>query len=186
MDPNRRLLAYLKPEWRTLVLGLVCMGGYALLSGFSIGMIYPVVDGLLRADPTALAATPVTPQVNIPDRLGAVLHRSLVHLRSFHFDQARESFLAGIREALADTPRRQVLGFICIMAMVLIFLRNGFDYLRKILFTRLEQRATEAIHSRSAVWPSTPPGVSTTTGAPAVETTSATPSGSQLPWPKLV
>jgi len=147
MDPNRRLLAYLKPEWRTLVLGLVCMAGYALLSGFSIGMIYPVVDGLLRADPTAPAATPVTSLVNIPDRLGSVLDRSLGHLRSFDFDQARESFLAGIREVLAETPRRQVLGFVCIMAMVLIFLRNGFDYLRKILFTRLEQRATEAIRN---------------------------------------
>lgn len=147
MDPNRRLVAYLKPEWRTLVLGLVCMAGYALLSGFSIGMVYPVVDGLLRTDPTVAVTSPVSNGVSLEGRLGTTIQEVLTHLRSFQFDMARESFMAGFREALADTPRRQVLGFICVMAMVLIFLRNGFDYLRKILFTRLEQRATEAIRN---------------------------------------
>ncbi|MDZ4805646.1 MAG: ABC transporter ATP-binding protein [Candidatus Eisenbacteria bacterium] len=147
MDPNRRLLAYLKPEWRTLALGLVCMAGYALLSGFSIGMIYPVIDGLFAAEPQTPVTAPVVSGLDIPDRIATVFAEALGHLKALHLDEARVSFLSGLRSILADSPRRQILAVICFSAIILILLRNSFDYLRKILFTRLEQRATEAIRN---------------------------------------
>ncbi|TPW18026.1 MAG: ABC transporter, ATP-binding protein, MsbA family, partial [bacterium] len=55
--------------------------------------------------------------------------------------------MTGLKTVLAESPRRQVLAIICVSAILLILLRNTFDYLRKILFTKLEQRATEAIRN---------------------------------------
>ncbi|HEX7880599.1 MAG TPA: ABC transporter ATP-binding protein [Candidatus Eisenbacteria bacterium] len=147
MNPNRRLLAYLKPEWRTLALGLVCMAGYALLSGFSIGMIKPIVDGLFAADAAHAVPLGTPPAAVPPPGIGVVLGETFGHLRTMSLDGARQSLTSGVNAILASAPRRQVLQFVCIAALILILLRNTFDYLRKILFTRLEQRATEAIRN---------------------------------------
>ena len=147
MDPNRRLLAYLKPEWRTLALGLVCMALYAMLSGFSIGMVYPVIDGLFAPQPTVSTVTAPATGTSLPGRLAAVLGDALGQARAYHFDEARVTFMTGLKTVLAESPRRQVLAIICVSAILLILLRNTFDYLRKILFTKLEQRATEAIRN---------------------------------------
>jgi subfamily B ATP-binding cassette protein MsbA len=145
MNPNRRLLAYLAPEWRTLALGLVCMAGYALLSGFSIGMVYPFVDALFSGGAAEPVAAPAG--AGLVSRLGDVFAAAFGHLREFRGDAARTALADGIKAVLADFPRRQVLAFICVTALLGILVRNAFDYLRKILFTRLEQRATESIRN---------------------------------------
>lgn len=145
MTLNRRLLAYFRPQWRLLVAGLVCMAGYALLSGFSIGMIYPVIDGVFV--PPAAGAAPAAVVTDLPGELSALASRVGPLLAAFRIDDAREAALSGLRDLLAGAPRRQVLGFICVAALLLILFRNSFDYLRKILFTRAEQRATEAIRN---------------------------------------
>jgi subfamily B ATP-binding cassette protein MsbA len=145
MNPNRRLLAYLKPEWRTLALGLVCMAGYALLSGFSIGMVYPIVDALFSGVAPDAVVAPTG--AGLVARLADVFGTAFGHLREFHGEAARTALADGMKAVLADFPRRQVLAFICISALVVILVRNAFDYLRKILFTRLEQRATESIRN---------------------------------------
>ena len=98
MDPNRRLLAYLKPEWRTLALGLVCMAGYAILSGFSIGMVYPVIDGLFAPDPpVSTVATSPTGQ-GLPGRLLDVAGIAFSPMRGLHLSEdVRLNYLVAAR-----------------------------------------------------------------------------------------
>jgi subfamily B ATP-binding cassette protein MsbA len=145
MTLNRRLASYFRPQWRLILAGLVCMAGYALLSGFSIGMIYPVIDGVFV--PVPVEQAPARVVTDLPGELSALASRVGPLLAAFRIDDARETALSGLRDLLAGAPKRQVLGFICAAALVLILLRNTFDYLRKILFTRAEQRATEAIRN---------------------------------------
>ena len=145
MTTNRRLLAYFRPQWRSLTIGFLFMAFYALLSGFSIGMIYPVIDGVFVKDATTAAAPAA--DVHLSAELRALVGRTASLAGSLQFDQARREAAGGLKRLLARSPRRQVLQFVCLIALVLVLLRNLFDYLRKIIFVRVEQRAAESLRN---------------------------------------
>lgn len=153
MSIERRLLAYFKPQWKQILVGVVAMSLYAVLSGISLGTIYPLVDRVfVRGGGASLPpATAAGPTVRIPEELGGLLRETSARL-----SRGQPATLAGDLRAIGETrlgrilrdaPRRSVLQFICISALVLIFLRNLIDYTRKIVFVRVEQRVTEEIRN---------------------------------------
>ena len=169
MTLNRRLLVYFRPQWKALALGVVMMGAYALLSGFSIGMVYPIIDrvfvkggGPVSAESARSGgadapgtpppdAAPAPPVVSVGRELGALVHDAGARLgRGVGPGLGTDLKTLGqthLDRILSGAPRAKVLQFICVTALCLVLLRNVTDYLRKIIFTRVEQRATEDLRN---------------------------------------
>ncbi len=146
MSLNRRLLKYFQPQWKKLLFGFFCMAAYALLSGFSIGMVYPIMDrvfvkGAPASDSTVSAAEEFTGLLHeTRDRLGRGEITSLpADLKNIALKRTDRIF--------ASAPRKDILKIVCLSVLVLVFLRNMSDYLRKITFVRIEQRAAEDIRN---------------------------------------
>jgi subfamily B ATP-binding cassette protein MsbA len=141
-----RLLKYLRPQAGRIILGFALMGIFALFSGFSIAMLYPVFDIVL---------TPHTEDANSRSQIRAdiPLGRQLSELtaelsseygRAFHHEQsfgeasrhAKTALLALLRE----NPPDRILGWICLIGILLMFLKTASGYLQKIVFIRVEEK----------------------------------------------
>ena len=147
MSLTHRLLRYFRPQWKSLALGFFCMTAYAVLSGFSIGMIYPIMDRVFVKEAPAAGPDPVS--------VGAEVRALLSDVRQILGRSSAGSWTADLKAVgrkhldavLRRAPRGEILKFVCLAAVVLILLRNVFDYLRKIIFVRIEQRAAEDIRT---------------------------------------
>jgi subfamily B ATP-binding cassette protein MsbA len=126
------------------------MAAYALLSGFSIGMVYPVIDRVFVDHGQTTAAPPavtVDPGREVRGLVGDVAGR----IREGRFSSlAADVKKIGSRRIETITngaSRRDLLKLVCVTVLILVLLRNVFDYLRKIIFTRVEQSAAEDIRN---------------------------------------
>lgn len=143
MSLTRRLLRYFRPQWKSLLLGFLCMAAYAVVSGFSIGMIYPIMERVFVKEAPAAGSTPASVGAELGALLGDV-RSTLAHRPVGSWSAELKAVTRGHFDAiLRRAPRLDILRFVCLATVVLIFLRNAVDYLRKIIFTRIEQRAAE-------------------------------------------
>lgn len=154
MPLSRRLLRYFRPQWKSLLFGVFCMAAFAVLSGFSIGMIYPVIDRVFNGLEKTTAAVPSAPDGTLvnPGKEVAALFGDV----GARIGQGRPGSLFGDIKAIAGrrldaiasgASRRDLLKIVCVTVLVLVLLRNLFDYLRKVTFTGVEQRAAEDIRN---------------------------------------
>jgi len=141
-----RLLKYLRPQTARILLGFALMGVFALFSGFSIAMLYPIFDIVLipRAEETSLrsqlkADIPFGYQLKelgreLTDEYGmAVRHEQSFGEASRH---AKVALLGLLRENPAD----RILGWICLAGILLMFFKTSTGYLQKVVFVRVEEK----------------------------------------------
>ncbi len=135
-----RLLGYVKPFWRRLLVALVCMAVFALLSGVSLGMMLPFVNVLFERD--ALVATEPAPTVEIAsgaDDLPAG-EEPLTDLKADVRERVLDFFVS-------DSPER-ALGKVCVALLVVFFVRGLFGYLQSFLMMTIEQRVVRDLRDR--------------------------------------
>ncbi|MFQ5905145.1 MAG: diguanylate cyclase [bacterium] len=108
---NRRLFAYIRPYRRQLALSVACMGFLALTSGFSLGMIIPLVNALFRGGDV----TPFSGHAG----LGWILSR--------------------VNEWLGSVPPMVTLGRLAALIVAVYFLKGFFTYLQRIFSLAVEQ-----------------------------------------------
>ncbi len=140
-----RLGRYFKPLWRTILAGLLCMAFFALFSGFSIGLVLPIMDKVfLRAQ--AGVETPLPVGQGLAETWEATrdAYAGAEGLRA-RLDAARLAGLAGLRRVQDHSPPLEILAWLCVITLVAVFLKNLADFGRKIAFIRVEQRAAEAL-----------------------------------------
>ncbi len=142
-----RLGRYFRPLWRTVAVGFGLMALYALFSGFSIGLILPIIDKVfMRAGNTS----PGTLHVGqgLRDAWHAVM-QALAQGDGFggRFHAAREAAVAGLVRIQNQAPPLEILAWLCVITLVAIFFKNASDYGRKIAFIRVEQRAAESLRT---------------------------------------
>jgi subfamily B ATP-binding cassette protein MsbA len=147
MSVIRRLTPYFRPLWRTIVLGLVLMACYALFSGFSIGLILPIVDKVFMR-----AESPSGPTVHVDEGLHQAWSDAGEAFRSaegftHRFEAARDAAVAGLKRIQEQAPPLEILAWLCVISLVAIFLKNAADYGRKVSFIRVEQRAAESLRT---------------------------------------
>ncbi len=147
MNVIRRLGPYFRPLWRTIVLGLVLMALYALFSGFSIGLILPIVDKVfLRTE------APSGPVIHVDDGLHRAWDEAGDAFRTadgigHRFDAARNAAMTGLQRIQNQAPPLEILAWLCVITLVAILLKNASDYGRKVAFIRVEQRAAESLRT---------------------------------------
>ena len=144
MNMFRRLAPYLRPQWRRITFGLVCMTLFAVLSGFSIGLILPIIDQVfLRSEP------PQDP-LDLKEGLQSAFRDAA---RAFEdagsiTSSVREygdSLKEGLTKAMASADPMEVLAWLCAFTLIAVLLKNTADIGRRFAFIRVEQHTAEAL-----------------------------------------
>lgn len=130
MDTYARLLRYVLPYWKRVVLLFVTIAVFATLSGVSLTLIPPFLKILLYGQPPAATAQE-TPAVEKPAQgipLPASVERAKV--------RAKERFEAYMYQG----DRRDRLFRFCRILIVLMLIKNLFGYLQTYFTEYLEQK----------------------------------------------
>ncbi len=142
-----RLRPYFRPLRGTILLGVGLMVLNALFSGFSIALILPIIQKVfLRTEP------PAEPVLHVGDGLRDTMNGVSEAVRgdggiSQRIDAGREAFLEGIRLLEHHAPPLEILTWLCIITVVIIFLKSLTDFGRKVAFIRVEQSAVESLRN---------------------------------------
>ncbi|UCF78143.1 MAG: ATP-binding cassette domain-containing protein [Candidatus Eiseniibacteriota bacterium] len=135
MSPFWRLMACVKPHWRSLLVALACMVMFAIFSGFSIGMVSPFIQVLFR-DPVALqqAQTLEEPSLDIssPDDLGKM--KDYVKLKA-------QKYLLSSRPLVS-------LERICFVILIVMLIKTLFNYGQTYLIASVEQKVIKDLRDR--------------------------------------
>jgi len=142
-----RIFPYVKPRWRAVLAGLSFMLFYALLSGFSIALILPILEKVfMKAE--AGVSSPLHVGEALRRMFGAVGHALAAGgSLSSRLDGARHAVTDGLQLIQDRVPPLEVLTWLCVVTVVAILLKNLSDYGRKVSFLRVEQGSAEAIRN---------------------------------------
>jgi len=145
MQTLLRLRPYLRQEWRTVSAGLFFMVVNSLLSGFSIALTLPIIERVFlrkgAAEPTGL-------------HVGEGLRRTWAAVRqalsapegwTTRWHDAQAAATQGLRAIQDQTPPLEMLGWLCVITLLAVLLKNATDVARKVSFLRVEQATTEAL-----------------------------------------
>jgi len=130
-----RLLSYVKPHWRSLSLALVFMLFFAFFSGFSIGMISPFMEVLFQS-PSVQQREELRQDVSLdisgPNALQQV--RDYIQLKA-------QKYLLSSRPLVS-------LERICFIILIVMLLKNLFNYGQTYLIASVEQRVIRDLRDR--------------------------------------
>jgi len=137
MPSLRRVVSFLKPYWKHVVLSAFCMVMFALLSGALIWMIGPLLKTLFLGD----AVTGVA-MLDTQDAVGTGVESSSGIIKEIN------DFIYGIKEAMqngvdslieGDNPLL-TLRNLCILVLVIALAKSLFFYFQGYLMAYVEQR----------------------------------------------
>ncbi len=149
-----RILKYIKPYWQWAVIGIILTGFYALVSGFSLTMLYPAFEKVFAGNKSVISQPSSGESVFVQffDLVGDTIDKSHKLYEEGGFGGIGDHFKKGFDDILASNSAIEVLKFICIGALILIFLKTGSDYAQKVVFVRLEQKVV--MHLRNDLFES--------------------------------
>jgi ATP-binding cassette, subfamily B, bacterial MsbA len=130
-----RLMSYVKPHGRSLTLALVCMVFFALFSGFSIGMISPFMRVLFKS-PTAEQRREISKEGSL--ELGE--QTDLQKIRNYIELKAQKYILSS--RPLVSLER------ICFVILLVMLLKNLFNYGQLYLIAAVEQRVIKDLRDK--------------------------------------
>jgi len=121
---------------------------HALLSGFSIGLILPIIDKVfLNADPSPPEqALPVSQGLRDLWASAGAAWGTAPGLTD-KVAAAKDAALAGLTRIQHQAAPLDILAWLCIVTLVAILLKNAAEFGRKIAFIRVEQGAAEALRN---------------------------------------
>ncbi|MBN1504005.1 MAG: ATP-binding cassette domain-containing protein [Candidatus Eisenbacteria bacterium] len=130
-----RLLSYVRPHSRSLTLALVCMVFFALFSGFSIGMISPFMRVLFKS-PTA------------EQRREMSQDASLELSAPTDFQKIRDYIELKAQKYILSSRPLVSLERICFVILLVMLLKNLFNYGQTYLIASVEQRVIKDLRDR--------------------------------------
>jgi len=128
-------MSYVKPHGRSLTLALVCMVFFAFFSGFSIGMISPFMKVLFKR-PTAEQRQELRKDVS----LDITAPTDLQKMRNYIELKAQKYILSS--RPLVSLER------ICFVILIVMLLKNLFNYGQTYLIAAVEQRVIKDLRDR--------------------------------------
>ncbi len=125
MNTYKRVLKYIKPFWKHLSASVLFTIGYAVLNGVSIYMIIPLLDTLFQKSGARTQIQTVSPSINSPiaNWFSRVVDDVVLTVKSYIFSGNTQSILLKI----------------CILIIILFFLKNIFGYLQAYFLAFVEQ-----------------------------------------------
>ncbi len=137
MDTYLRLLKYVKPHWRKLVLLLVTVVLFASLSGVSLTLIHPFLKIVLYGDEGIRGAD--APRSGAGSAEGIPLPETVERLKN----SAQAWFEARI---YAGDAKTRLLRF-CVILVILFLVKNVVGYLQTYLTVYLEQQVLSRVRN---------------------------------------
>ena len=125
MSTYKRVLAYIKPFWKHLSASVLFTVGYAVLNGVSIYMIIPLLDTLFQGNGTQTQIKTVSPSISAPV--------------ANWFSQAIDNVIGTAKSYIFSGDTQSILLKICILIIILFFLKNVFGYLQAYFLAFVEQ-----------------------------------------------
>ncbi len=122
-----KLLKYLKPHLKYLIIAAICMGLYAALSGFSLTMIVPFTKIVLTSQLESAQAIDKTDTSNSSEK-GESLVVLLPHTIRDKFNQWLQA------QSKVESLKR-----LCLFILLVFLIKNLFWYLQSYLIVRVEQ-----------------------------------------------
>jgi subfamily B ATP-binding cassette protein MsbA len=126
MQTYLRILKYVKPYWKNLVLVFILSLFYAVLNGLSIYLIIPLLDTLFQG-------TGATQQVSATQNLQS----SSSFLPDF-INDFKETLSQWFSNFVYSGDKIEILLKICLVILIVFFLKNLFGYLQSYLMTYVE------------------------------------------------
>ncbi|OQY27354.1 MAG: hypothetical protein B6244_10860 [Candidatus Cloacimonetes bacterium 4572_55] len=145
-----RLLPYLRSLWLKIWMGffLILLG--SLFDGASVTMLYPVIDKVFTApvaeEPNSRGIKPIFSEAS---------HRTGLFIRDARYAAGQDNQFEKIRE-IANThwlefmrqfSRKDVLLFLCVIAVVIVLAKNVINLAQSIIFIDVGQRMIEEIRN---------------------------------------
>ncbi len=131
-----RLIACVRPHWRSLFLALLCMMMFAAFSGFSIGMISPFIQVLFRASGEQqleqAAVEEPTFDISSPGAVG----------------QLKEYVTVRAQRYLLSSRPLVSLERICFVILLVMLIKNLFNYGQMYLIALVEQKVIKDLRDR--------------------------------------
>ncbi len=115
-----RILRYVKPYWKNLILSILCTAFFSLFSGASAYLFIPLLETLFN-----------------PNATSAVQNFQQSYNINLNFRQEVEMFFKNI---LLSGTQSEALLKICFMLVIVFLLKNIFDYCQSYLMAYVEQR----------------------------------------------
>jgi len=130
-----RLMSHVRPHGRSLTLALICMVFFAFFSGFSIGMISPFMRVLLKST-TAEQRREISRQatLELSDQTDLQKIRNYIELKA-------QKYILSSRPMIS-------LERICFVILLVMLLKNLFNYGQIYLIAAVEQRVIKDLRER--------------------------------------
>jgi len=119
-----RILAYVKPYWRTLALSIACTFMFSIFSVSSIYLTIPLLETLFDQTPMEIGATQTPPKYQLVPN---------------EFITGKQYVENSIRNFLFDGTKSEALFKICGLIFAVFFFKNIFDYCQSYLMALVEQ-----------------------------------------------
>jgi subfamily B ATP-binding cassette protein MsbA len=139
MNTYFRLLEYVLPYWRKVILLFITVTIFASLSGFSLTLIHPFLRIVLyegKASQEAIGATEETPRTGVE---GIPLPPKIEQWKSQALTWFESKMYAGTAQSR--------LSRFCVLLVFLFFIKNVFAYLQTYFTVYLEQRVLLAVRN---------------------------------------
>ncbi len=145
MPSLRRVISFLKPYWKHVVLSALCMVIFALLSGALIWMIGPLLKTLFLGE----ADTAVS-MLNTPDALasGADAGDGIVREINNFIHGIKESMQSGVNSLIEGETSLLTLRNLCIVVLIIALAKSLFFYFQGYLMAYVEQRFIKDIRDK--------------------------------------
>jgi subfamily B ATP-binding cassette protein MsbA len=119
-----RILSFVRPYWRTIVLSVTCTIFFSFFSGTSIYLTIPLLETLFEQTPIEIGAIQTPPKNQlVPNEVVTVKQ---------HIERT-------VRDFLFTGSKSDALFKICVLIVVVFLLKNIFDYSQSYLMARVEQ-----------------------------------------------
>lgn len=140
MHTYLRLLSYLKPYWKKVILIFLLTLGLAATSGASLGMIYPLFQGILTMKKNSEETVSMSQFIEASKK-------SISETNILKKNEAR-NFCADLKKMFRKLPSDSAILIICFITLVLLVIKNAFTFLQSYSMVNLEQNLARDLRNK--------------------------------------
>lgn len=140
MHTYLRLLSYLKPYWKKVIIIFLLTLGLAATSGASLGMIYPLFQGILTLKKDSEETITIKQFLEVSS--------NNISETNFLNKSEVSSFLSNSRKLFRKLPSNSAILLICITTLVLLVIKNAFTFLQSYSMVNLEQNLARDLRNK--------------------------------------
>ena len=124
-----RILQYVKPYWKHLLLSIIFTIFFAILNGVSVYLTIPLLDTLFQESNRGQ----VVEQISPIEKAGSILPNWILNIG--------DSLSKNFNEFVLSGDKTDALLKICLLVLIAFFLKNIFNYLQAYFMTYVEYGA---------------------------------------------